>query len=145
MSFHVKDNFKPGTPVSAVGADWFNKVGGFLNALSGGLGIRIFKPRNPSSAVPAAIEVEPDVLKEIMAVPSSEQGDSPMQQKETGDFDDAGGTVFTWTPGDNGLVLDCYIKMTLYDGAYFAQPCRLTFSKDGLLLKAQGLANRKML
>ena len=72
MSFHVKDDFKAGMPISGVGVDWFNKVGGFLNALAGGLGMKLFKPSKPSASNPITISIEPKRLKEILIEPVTE-------------------------------------------------------------------------
>lgn len=74
MSFHVKDDFKAGMPISGVGADWFNKVGSFLNALAGGLGVKLFKPAKPSTSNPITISVDPDRLKEILEEAPVEEG-----------------------------------------------------------------------
>lgn len=72
MSFHVRDNFRAGTPVSAVSADWFNKVGGFINALVGGLGIKLIKPQTPSGSAPVQIDVDPDVIRDIVGAAVAE-------------------------------------------------------------------------
>lgn len=66
MSFHVKDDFKAGMPISAIGVDWFNKVAGFLNALAGGTAVTMRKPSNPSASVPISINVDPDRIREIV-------------------------------------------------------------------------------
>ena len=56
--FHVKDDFKPGAPVSAVPATWFNKVGAFLNNFVAGDGLRMFK--NESGATVISLESDGD-------------------------------------------------------------------------------------
>ena len=84
MSFHVKDNFKPGTPIVVIGADWFNKVGGFLNALVGGLGLRIIKNARPNAAAPITIEIDPDAVRNAIAFKESK-----FQDFETPSADDA--------------------------------------------------------
>ena len=66
MSFHVKDDFVPGTPISAIGCDWFNKVGGFVNAFAGGLGLKMFKPSRPSVSAPVLIEIDVDNAKAML-------------------------------------------------------------------------------
>ncbi|MBQ9740186.1 MAG: hypothetical protein IJV91_04505 [Kiritimatiellae bacterium] len=66
MSLHVKDDFAPGTPISAVGCDWFNKVGGFVNALIGGLGLKVSKPSRPSVSAPVSIEIEVEQVKKML-------------------------------------------------------------------------------
>lgn len=66
MSLHVKDDFAPGTPISAVGCDWFNKVGGFVNALIGGLGLKVSRPSRPSVSAPVSIEIDVNQLKSML-------------------------------------------------------------------------------
>ena len=66
MSFHVKDDFVPGTPISAIGCDWFNKVGGFVNAFAGGLGLKMIKPSRPSVSAPVLIEIDVDNAKAML-------------------------------------------------------------------------------
>lgn len=131
--FHVKDNFKARDPVSAVGASWFNKVGSFLNNLVGGYGIRLAKNERGVSTV----EVDTSVL------PSADTGE-PDQRKDEGTDDDEKGEEWTWTAGEwKGLVLDCYCKAVEEDGWHMLCRARLTFSKSGLLVKAEGLKGRR--
>ena len=59
MSFHVKDDFRDGMPFAAVGVEWYNRVAGFLNALVGGLGIKVFKPSRPAVGAPVFIDIDP--------------------------------------------------------------------------------------
>jgi hypothetical protein len=78
MSLHVKDDFAPGTPISAVGCDWFNKVGGFVNALIGGFGLDVSKPSRPSVSAPVSIEIDVEQGKKMLAdtdVPSGKPVD----------------------------------------------------------------------
>ena len=51
MSFHVKDDFRTGRPVSQVPASWFNAVGSFINNLIGGFGISVKKSESGNSVV----------------------------------------------------------------------------------------------
>lgn len=133
--FHVKDDFKAGDPVSAVGAAWFNKVGSFLNNLVGGYGIRLAKSERGVSTV----EVDPDALPSV----STETG-TPDERTDAGTDDDSGGEEWTWEPNaEKGLVLDCYCKVVENDGWHMLCRARLTFSKAGLLVKAEGLKGRR--
>ena len=66
MSLHVKDDFAPGTPISAVGCDWFNKVGGFVNALIGGFGLKVARPSRPSVSAPVSIEIDVNQVKQML-------------------------------------------------------------------------------
>ncbi|MBO5705591.1 MAG: hypothetical protein J6S05_01075 [Bacteroidaceae bacterium] len=83
MSLHVKDDFAPGTPISAVGCDWFNKVGGFVNALIGGFGLKVSKPSRPSVSAPVSIEIDPDAIRQALAVDETE-----FDEMETPSVDD---------------------------------------------------------
>lgn len=67
MSFHLKDDFQKGTPVAAVGAGWFNAVASFLNALTGGLGIKVHKSSRPSVSAPVTIDIDPDAVAKAIA------------------------------------------------------------------------------
>ena len=71
MSFHVKDDFAPKTPISAIGCEWFNKVGGFVNAFIVGLGLKIIKPSKPSVSAPVLIEIDVAQLKSMLDVESA--------------------------------------------------------------------------
>lgn len=62
----IKGDFKPGAPISSVGAGWFNAVAAFLNSLTGGLGIKLIKPQTPSSSAPVQIDVDPDTIRDIV-------------------------------------------------------------------------------
>ena len=66
MSFHLKDDFKAGAPVSQVPAEWFNSVAKFLNNLCGGFGIRVQKPKPAASF----IELDVQTIKDLL-LPSS--------------------------------------------------------------------------
>lgn len=132
--FHVKDDFRAGAPVTQVGAGWFNKVGSFLNNLVGGRGVRIVKNENG----PSYIE-----LRDGCAIPSSEAGE-PEDRTDTNADEDTNGGEWTWTAGgENGLKMDAYCEIATEDGWHYLQRCRLTFSKDGLLVKAEKLAGRR--
>lgn len=61
----MKDDFKAGEPISAVGAGWFNAVAAFLNNLVGGYGVNVTKPSKPSPSAPVQIDVDPDVIRDI--------------------------------------------------------------------------------
>lgn len=51
MSFHIKDDFKVGAPVSQVPVGWFNSVAKFLNGLIGGFGIKTKKSESGESVI----------------------------------------------------------------------------------------------
>ncbi len=135
MAFHVKDDFRPGAPVSQVPASWFNRVGSFLNNLVGGYGVKVEKSERGASTVSL----------DASALPSSSVS------KETGTPDDrtaedAGdsqdGEAWTWTAGGGGgLRLDVFCRARPEDGWHYFGRARLVFSKDGLLVSAEGLAD----
>lgn len=84
MSLHVKDDFTPGTPISAVGCDWFNKVGGFVNALIGGLGLKVSKPSRPSVSAPVSIEIDVEAVKKTLTDTESPSGEPTALAKSAG-------------------------------------------------------------
>ena len=51
MSFHIKDDFKAGAPISQVPAGWFNAVAKFLNGLVGGWGIKTNKSETGTAVI----------------------------------------------------------------------------------------------
>ena len=79
MSFHIKDDFNAGGPVSQVPASWFNAVASFINQLVGGFGITIDKSESGKSEV----AINRDVLQSeldnavegLREKPSTEQTD----------------------------------------------------------------------
>jgi len=132
--FHVKDDFRAGAPVTQVGVGWFNKVGSLLNNLVGGRGVRVVKNENGPSYVE---------LEGAGAVPSSDAGE-PMDGTDAGADDDEAGDTWSWAAGGaDGLKLDAYCEAEESDGWHYLRRCRLTFSKDGLLVAAEKLAGRR--
>ncbi len=138
---HIKDDFKKGV-VSQVPASWFNTVASFINNLVAGWGITLNKTDKLST-----IAVNPNQLTAFL--PSDKKGSEP---KDGTDSDasvlDQTGDSWTWqksTENENGLYLDVYCKLCPQaTGSSFSvfQRCRLSFSKDGLLIKAELLADR---
>lgn len=131
--FHVKDDFKPGAPVSAVGARWFNKVGAFLNNICGGRGIKVTRSDSPAAGAPVIIELEDDVI-----VPSTATG-TPTDMTDATDDDgtDADEKQVVWAAGgENGVDIDVYMRMKWKSGKWRAFAGTLKFSKDGLLVAA---------
>ncbi len=148
MSFHIRDDFKAGAPVSQVPASWFNAVGGFINRIVGGFGIRT--PRSDSGKMEIALDKEVLQREIDNAVAnirvSKDPGSSPIDMTDSPAVLDTAGASATWEPGTaNGLNIDCYCKIAPQSsGAVYTvyQRTRLSFSKDGLLVKAQLLSDR---
>ena len=131
--FHVKDDFRAGAPFTQVGAAWFNKVGSFLNNLVGGRGVRIVK----NESGPSYVELE-----DGGAVPSSDAGEPEDRTDAPTAYDETGKT-WSWTAGGaNGLTLDCYYVVAESGSYHYLERCRLVFSKDGLLVSAEGKPER---
>lgn len=129
---HLRDDFSAGSPISQVSASWFNAVAKFVNGLVPGRGIRI--TRGAESTV---IETTAD------NVPSSSAG-TPADHTDENTDDDSDGATWEWTAGGtNGLKLDVYCLIDEEDNWHYFQRCRLTFSKDGLLVSAKKLAGRR--
>ena len=144
MSFHVKDDFKAGAPISQVPAGWFNAVAKFLNGLVGGFGIETKKSDSGNSTIALKKEVLQQEIDNITknlriskdAGTPDDRTDSPTEYDQTGDS-------WTWVAdGNDGLVMDAYYEIGASGAYHFFQRARLTFSKDGLLVKAEGLPGR---
>ncbi len=139
MSFHVKDDFKARSPISQVPASWFNAIARFVNNLVGGVGIRIIKNDSGRSVVSldeellAGLRVKKDI-------------GTPIDCTDTPKVLDTDGATIEWTAGGaNGFVFDGYCKIapqTATSNYTVYQRCRMTFSRDGLLVKGQLLADR---
>ena len=116
---------------------WFREADRKLNIFGDGKLIRVER-NNPDGTL---ITADPDAF----GIPSSETGtatdgtDSPAVL-------DSNGASWTWEAGgDDGLMLDAYCKIApQVSGSSYSvfQRCKLTFSKDGLLVSAQLLSDR---
>lgn len=62
--FNVKDDFRPGMPVGAVPAAWFNKVAAALNNLTVGMFLRFTRPDMPSAERPFLFELDVEALRQ---------------------------------------------------------------------------------
>ena len=146
MSFHVKDDFKAGAPISQVPASWFNSVAKFLNGLVGGFGVKIDKNesgRSTASIDKQVLQQEIDNITNTLKV-SKEMGESPLDKTDTGTDDDNDGETWTWKSGGaNGLKMDAYFCIVEEEGWHYFQRVRLDISKDGLIVKAEALDGRR--
>jgi hypothetical protein len=111
-SFHVTDNFKPGTPIVAIGTEWFNKVGGFLNSLIGGLGVKIRKNNRPSASAPIIIEIDPDAVRKSLQIKETkfQEFETPSEENSTVSTGHAMNALLQteWTRGSN-KGFTCYL------------------------------------
>lgn len=132
--FHVTENFPAGGPITQVPVSWFNKVAHFLNNLIGD-GATVDKGDPPVIRVNTAA-----IVKKL-----SEVG-TPVDGKDSPNVLDTNGASWTWQAGgDNGLELDCYCRIApQQSGSAYSvfQRVRMTFSKSGLLVSAELLADR---
>ena len=146
MSFHVKDDFKAGAPISQVPAGWFNSVAKFLNGLVGGFGVKIDKNesgRSTASIDKQVLQQEIDNITNTLKV-SKEMGESPLDKTDTEADDDTDGETWTWKSGGaNGLMMDAYFCIVEEEGWHYFQRVRLDISKDGLIVKAEALDGRR--
>ena len=146
MSFHVKDDFKAGAPISQVPAGWFNSVAKFLNGLVGGFGVKIDKNesgRSTASIDKQVLQQEIDNITTTLKV-SKEMGESPLDKTDTEADDDTDGETWTWKSGGaNGLKMDAYFCIVEEEGWHYFQRVRLDISKDGLIVKAEALDGRR--
>ena len=142
--FHVKDDFSAGAPISQVPAGWFNAVAKFLNGLVGGFGIETKKSDSGNSTIALKKEVlqqEIDNITKNLRI--SKDAGTPADKTDSPTVEDQTGSSWTWTAkGNDGLELDAYYKIGDSGSYHFFQRARLTFSKDGLMVKAEGLPDR---
>lgn len=130
--FHITDNFQPGAPITQVPASWFNKVASFLNNLIGD-GATVDKGNPPVIRVDTAA-----IAKKLSDAGTAE--DKTDQEVD----DDTDGDTWVWEPGgENGLMFDCYCRAEEDGNWHYLSRARLTFSKDGLLVRAEGLNGRR--
>lgn len=146
MSFHIKDDFKAGAPISQVPASWFNTVAKFLNGLVGGFGVKTDKNESGRSTVSLdkqVLQQEIDNITEALKV-SKEMGDDPLDKTDTGTDDYSDGDTWTWKSGGaNGLKMDAYFCIVEEQGWHYFQRVRLDISKDGLIVRAEALGGRR--
>lgn len=147
MSFHIKDDFKAGAPISQVPAGWFNAVAHFLNGLVGGFGISTTKSESGSSLISLdRSALRSEIENAVTGMRVSRELGTPTDGTDDPKVLDADGEKLKWTAGgNNGIELDCYCKIapqTSTSNYTVFQRCRLTFSKDGLLMKGELLADR---
>ena len=109
MSFHIKDDFKAGAPISQVPASWFNAVGKFLNGLVGGFGAKVNKNESGRSTVSIdkqVLQTEIDNITNTLKL--SKESGTPDDCTDSPNVLDANGSTLTWTAGGaNGFKLDC--------------------------------------
>lgn len=130
--FHVTENFPAGGPITQVPVSWFNKVAHFLNNLIGD-GATVDKGDPPVIRVDAAA-----IAKKLSDVGTAD--DKTDQEAD----DDTDGDTWVWEPGgENGLMFDCYCRAEEDGNWHYLSRARLTFSKDGLLVRAEGLEGRR--
>lgn len=146
MSFHIKDDFKAGAPISQVPASWFNAVAKFLNGLVGGFGAKVDKHESGRSTVSIdkqVLQQEIDNITNTLKL-SKEMGESPLDKTDTETDDDNDGETWTWkSGGNNGLKMDAYFCIVEEEGWHYFQRVRLEISKDGLIVRAEGLDGRR--
>ena len=144
MSFHIKDDFKSGEPISRVPAKWFNSVAKLLNGLVGGFGIKTDKSDTDASTISIDKEVLDNEIKNVADnIRVSKDTGTPSDYTDSPEVLDTDGDSWTWTTGGaNGLKLDAYYQIGVSGSYHLFQRCRLTISRDGLIVSAQGLPDR---
>ena len=130
MSFHIKDDFKAGGPVSQVPASWFNAVAKFLNGLIGGFGIETKKSESGTSTIVLKKDVlqqEIDNITQNLRI--SNDAGTPGDHTDAPEVLDTDGDEWTWTAGGaNGIKLDAYYQIGVSGSYHLFQRCRLTIS-----------------
>lgn len=148
MSFHIKDDFKAGGPVTQVPASWFNAVAKFLNGLIGGFGIETKKSESGTSTIVLKKDVlqqEIDNITQNLRISKDAGTPEDATDEPIGVIDQNGAEVSWIAGGDGGLKLECYCLLApqVAGSSYSTfQRCVLTFSKDGLLVSGHLLPDR---
>lgn len=138
--FHIKSNFNARGPVSQVPASWFNKVASFLNNFVAGYGLTL----NKSADGPSVISLDPKIVPQAVTHEVGTPEDKT--DKETDEYLEFGGETWKWTAGGkNGLKVDCYCKIVDGEDEHRFERVTLTFSKDGLLTKAEKSNEQKII
>ena len=145
MSFHIKDDFKAGAPISQVPASWFNAVGKFLNGLVGGFGIDTKKSESNRSTISLNTQaLQKEIDNTVEALRISKNDGTPDDHTDDNLDDDLDGDTWTWTAGGaNGLKIDVYCRTDEEQGWHYLNRAQLTISRDGLIIKAEGQEGRK--
>ena len=147
MSFHIKDDFKVGAPVSQVPVGWFNSVAKFLNGLIGGFGIETKKSSSGMSTVSLRKQaLQQEIDNALDSIKVSKDAGTPDDRTDSPAVLDTSGGTWEWKAGGlKGLEMDCYCKIAPQSaGSNYSvfQRCTLTFSKDGLLVSGKLLSDR---
>lgn len=83
------------------------------------------------------------INKSGLGIPDKDTG-TPVDHSDTNADDDQGGSTWTWAAGgDNGLVVTPYCEIYDDQGWHYFGRAKFTYSKDGLLVAAEGLGGRK--
>ena len=138
----LKDDFNPKRPISQVPASWFNKVAKMLNGLVGGFCIEVNKSGTDSAQVEIGLRKD---YAETLNIPQYVKG-TPEDKSDAGTDDDQDGSTWTWEHDNEdgkGLIITPYCKIEEEQGWHYFGRVKLTYSKSGLLMKAEGLEGRR--
>lgn len=101
MSFHIKDDFNAGAPISQVPTGWFNSVAKFLNGLVGGWGIKTKKSESGESVISldkAVLDAElENMSSKLKSVTPADDPTDGVTYDQTIDGNE------TWVSGDKDL------------------------------------------
>ena len=138
----LKDDFNPKAPISQVPASWFNKGAKMLNGLVGGFCIEVDKSGTDAAKVEIGLRKD---YADQMKIPQYVKG-TPEDKSDTGTDDDQDGSTWEWVHDNQdgkGLIVTPYCKIEDEQGWHYFGRVKMTFSKSGLLMKAEGLAGRR--
>ena len=138
--FHIRSNFNARGPISQVPASWFNKVASFLNNLVPGYGLKFNKTADGPSVISLDPEIVPKAVTHKLGTPDDKT------DKAIDEYLELGGETWKWAAGgENGLKVDCYCKIVTGQDEHLFERVTLTFSKDGLLTKAEKSNEQKVI
>ena len=83
------------------------------------------------------------INKSGLGIPDKDTG-TPVDHSDTNADDDQDGSTWTWAAGgDNGIVITPYCEIFDDQGWHYFGRAKFTYSKDGLLVAAEGLDGRR--
>ena len=138
----LKDDFTPKAPITQVPATWFNAVARLLNGIVPGFCIEINRTGTDSAKMEIGLRKD---YADHMKIPQYVLGTAE-DKSDTNADDDQQGSTWTWTHDNadgKGLVITPYCECEEDNGWHYFGRVKLTFSKSGLLMKAEDLAERK--
>lgn len=145
MSFHLKDDFKAGAPISQVPAGWFNAVAKFLNGLVGGFGIKTKKSDSGRSTVSLdrqTLQQEIDNITEGLRISKEAGTPGSVGSSATNEVTQSSSTLWKAGGANGAKLLLFYKSETKSDiDKHDLFAAELTITSDGLIRQIDAKTN----